>query len=566
MKFGDMPYVRPDYEAAKKLVEQQTQALQNAASFEEADAAFLEIEKFTTYKNTLFSIAYIRQNTDTSDAFYDAEVRYLTQNEPILEESMQDFNKALLQSPFRDRFESKYNSVFFANMEKQAKAFSPEIVPLLQQESQLRIEYTNLLASAQIELDGSTYTIAQMTPLKQDRDDKKRRAAWEAEGRWYVQNGEKLDEIYDKLVALRTEIGKKLGYDSFVPVGYLRMQRNGYDKTDVEKFRQAVVKHLVPVASEVVQQQAKRLGVSYPLTFDQEALFFVSGNARPIGTPDEILETGRKFYHELSPETAEFIDVMLDNDLMDVAAKKGKAGGGYCDSLAYYKVPFIFANFNGTQGDVEVITHEAGHAFAGYVARDVVPAQSQWPSMESCEIHSMSMEFFAWPWAESFFGDEADKFRYKHLSSALTFIPYGTMVDHFQHIMYENPQYSPAQRHDVWRELIGTYMPWMKMDDLPFYGEGKGWQRQLHIYRSPFYYIDYCLAQSVALQFFAVMQEDPSDAWARYMDLVNLAGTCTFKELVATAKLQTPFGDGALKTIAASAKAWLDAFDADKLA
>jgi len=248
-----------------------------------------------------------------------------------------------------------------------------------------------------------------------------------------------------------------------------------------------------------------------------------------------------------------------------VLSRKGKAGGGYCIGLADYKAPFIFANFNGTSHDVEVMTHEAGHAFAGYVARDIVPLENQSPTMESCEIHSMSMEFFAWPWAEGFFGADTDKFRYSHLAGALTFIPYGTMVDHFQHVIYEKPELTPEQRHGVWRELLGVYMPWMRLGEIPFYGEGKGWQRQSHIYASPFYYIDYCLAQTVALQFWAEMQKDREKAWSSYKTLVGLAGTRTFSELVAAAGLDSPFGDEALRKVCGAANAWLDAFDAEKL-
>lgn len=565
MKFNQMPYERPDLEKGKKLLAGQTEKLKSAQCFEEADAAFLAVQQFMMHQSTMDTIAQIRHDVDTLDPFYEAEVQEQAKTGPLLQESKHAFDVALLSTPFRAQFEEKYGAVPFLNLEIEAKAFDPAIVPELQEESRLCNEYTKLIASAQIPFEGGVYTISQLTPFKQSAHDAQRRAAWEAEGRWYMENGDKLDEIYDKLVAVRTEMAHKMGYENYIPLGYLRMQRNCYDQKDVEKFRAAVRKYLVPVAEQVCKKQAARLGVSYPLTFDQEALFYRSGNAAPKGAPAEILKQGRKFYHELSPETAQFIDAMLDDELMDVESKKGKAGGGYCTSLFDYKRPFIFANFNGTQNDVEVITHEAGHAFAGYMARDILPIECQWPTLESCEIHSMSMEFFAWPWAEGFFGETADKFRYKHLSDALTFIPYGTMVDHFQHEVYAHPEYTTEQRHDIWRELLKVYMPWMRRDSLPFYGDGRGWQRQQHIYRSPFYYIDYCLAQTVALQFWALIQKDRADAWSHYMDLVRLAGTRTFRELVAAAGLATPFGDEALRQVAEAAQQWLDAFDGEKL-
>ena len=427
--------------------------------------------------------------------------------------------------------------------------FSPEIVPELQKENALCTEYSKLLASAQIEFDGGVYTLSQMTPFKQSSDDAKRLAAWKAEGAWYMSHADKLDSIYDELVHLRDTMGKKLGNSDYIPLGYDRMQRNCYTKEDVEAFRKAVVKHIVPLADAVYRRQAERLGKAYPMNYADNALEFRSGNPKPQGTPDDILAAGRKFYHELSGETAEFIDFMYDNELLDVLSRKGKAGGGYCTTLGSYNCPFIFANFNGTSGDVEVITHEAGHAFANFTGRFIVPSECQWPSLEACEVHSMSMEFFAWPWAEYFFGSDARKFRYTHLSGALTFIPYGTMVDHFQHLVYEKPDMTPAERNDAWRELTAIYMPWMKLDDIPFYGEGRAWQRQHHIYESPFYYIDYCLAQTVSLQFWAEIQKDSKAAWEKYMAYTRPAGTKTFKELVAGAGLDSPFGEEAMKTI-----------------
>ena len=468
----------------------------------------------------------------------------------------------MLAGKFRPDFEKEYGDLMFINAEIALKTFSPEIIPELQQENELAREYEKLLASAQIPFDGSVYTISQMTPFKTDPDDARRLAAWKAEGQWYKDNQAALDELYDKLVHLRDKMGRKLGYDGYMQLGYYRMGRNCYTKDDVEKFRAAVRKYLVPVADSIYKEQAKRLGKTYPMSFADNALEFRSGNPRPCGSPDDILAQGRKFYDELSPETSEFFRTMLDCELLDVLSKEGKAGGGYCTSLFDYELPFIFANFNGTQGDVEVVTHEAGHAFADWMNRSRIPMEYIWPSMEGCEVHSMSMEFFAWPWAEGFFGADTKKFYYSHLASALTFIPYGTMVDHFQHIVFEKPDMTPAERHAAWKELLGIYMPWMKLDgDIPFYAEGEGWQRQHHIYSMPFYYIDYCLAQTVSLQFWAMIQKDLPDAWKHYMAYTRQGGSRVFTELLANAGLESPFGEECLAGVCSAASEWLSKFD-----
>lgn len=566
MKFSDMTYTRPDLEAAKADISAYTGELKAAGCYEEAKAAFLKLQELYRHLYTAYTLATVRHTIDTRDTYYDEEARFMAENMPLLREAQQDFQKALLECPFRPDFEAEYGTLFLKNMEMELKTFIPSIVPQMQRENALTLDYEKLIASAQIPFEGGVYTLSQLTPFKQDADDDRRRAAWEAEGRFYLEHGEALDALYDELVQVRTRQAREMGYDNYVELGYYRMSRNSYTKEDVEKFRAAVVKYLVPAAEQVVKAQAKRLGKEYPLNFADAALFYRGGNAVPQGGPDDILAQGVGFYHDLSPETAEFIDFMMDGELLDVLSRTGKAGGGYCTDIPDYRSPFIFANFNGTQGDVEVMTHEAGHAFAAYMARDMVPMENQSPTYESCEIHSMSMEFFAWPWSEKFFGPQADKFRYKHLSDAITFIPYGTMVDHFQHIVYENPDMTPAQRHEAWKELLGVYMPWMKLGEIPFYGDAKGWQRQSHIYERPFYYIDYCLAQTVALEFWNLMQSDRADAWKRYLGLVKLAGTRTFTELVASAGLDTPFGDDALRTVSAAALRWLEQVDPSTLA
>ena len=561
MTFSQIPYRRADLTAWKQQMEDITARFKAAQTFEEADAAYREADTFDDDYQTMLTLARIRCNMDTRDPFYEGEVSFYNQETPKLQPLHKAWTQAILESPFRPQLEEKYGKVTFVNAEMAAKAFTPELVEDIQKENALKQRYSKLIASAQIPFRGGIYTVSQLSPWKNDPDDATRLEAWTAEGNWYNEHGDELDEIYHELVQLRTAMGKKLGYEGYTPLGYLRMRRNCYGETEIDKFRMAVQKHLVPLAKKLYIRQAQRQGRQFPLTFADKDLSFRSGNPRPLGTPEDILAMGDKFYSELSPETAEFWSFMRRHEMMDVESRPGKAAGGYCTRIASLHSPFIYANFNGTAHDVEVVTHEAGHAFAGFVNRDRVPAAAIWPSMEGCEVHSMSMEFFAWPWAEGFFGEDARKFRYTHLMGALTFIPYGTMVDHFQHIIYEYPEFGPQERHQVWQELLGVYMPWVRPGDVPFYGEGKGWQRQSHIYASPFYYIDYCLAQTVALDFWARIQEDPKAAWDTYLKYSRLGGTMVFTDLLKEAGLGDPFNEETLKKVCAAADQYLADYD-----
>ena len=562
MKFSEMPYQRPDLDGIKAQFAAVTQRFAAAPDYAAAKAAFLEEQTLNKHVDTLANLASIRNTIDTRDEFYDGEMNFWNAATPRIQECQNAWSAALLASPYRKQLGEEYGELMFLNAEIAQKAFSPEILDEMAQENDLSTQYGKLIASAQIPFEGGVYTLSQLSPFKNDPDDARRLAAWKAEGAWYKEHQAEFDSIYDKMVHLRDAMGKKLGYGGYTTLGYYRMGRNCYTKTDVEKFRAAVVKYLVPVADSIYREQAKRLGKQYPMNAADNALMFRSGNPKPCGDADAIVAQGKKFYEELSPETAEFFHKMLDDELMDLLSTPGKAGGGYCTSLDDYEVPFIFANFNGTQHDVEVVTHEAGHAFAAYMNRKRIPYSTVWPSMEGCEVHSMSMEFLAWPWAEGFFGEDARKFRYSHLAGALTFIPYGTMVDHFQHIVYEKPDMTPAERHETWKELAAIYQPWMRLDgDIPFYGAGEYWQRQMHIYQSPFYYIDYCLAQTVSLQIWALMQKDRANAWDRYMAYTRQGGSRVFTELLQNANLTSPFEESCLRGVCETAKDWLDHYD-----
>ena len=510
------------------------------------------------YKRQLFTLASVRHTIDTRDKFYDEEMEFANSAMPQIQQWQDSWTAAMLASPYRKDFAEEYGDLMFVNAEIERKAFSPDIMEELQQENELTQQYGKLLASAQIPFEGGVYTLSQLSPFKNDPDDARRLAAWKAEGQWYKDNQKQLDDIYDKLTHLRDKMGKKLGYGGYTTLGYYRMGRNCYTKADVEKFRAAVVKYLVPLADSIYREQAKRLGKQYPMSFADNALMFRSGNPAPCGDADAILAQGKKFYEELSPETGVFFNTMLDNELLDVLSTPGKAAGGYCTSLWDYQVPFIFANFNGTQHDVEVVTHEAGHAFAAYTNRDRVPYSTVWPSMEGCEVHSMSMEFLTAPWHHLFFKEDTDKYELFHAESALTFIPYGCQVDHFQESVYRHPEWTPAQRNEEWNRLEKLYRPHLDNTEVNFYNRGAGWQRQLHIYECPFYYIDYSLAQMISLQFWSLSMHDHKAAWEKYLSFVKMGGTKTFVDIVKDSGLSCPIEDGSLKSTVSDIKNWLD--------
>ena len=558
MKFSEMQYTRPDYPAATKELEALASRLEQADSAKAQLEIYRELETLISHLTTQATLCSIRHTVDTRDPFYEEENDYNDQQVPLLEETMQKFRQALLASPYRAELEQQLGELLFQNMELEEKGFAQSIVSLMQEENRLANEYQKLYASAQIPFQGKTVTVAQLGPYKESTDRATRRAALEAEGSFFDENWEQFDALFDKLVKNRTAQAKALGFDSFVELGAIRRQRNCYTPEDAASFREQVVRDLVPLTVKIKERQAKRLGIE-DFKFHDNALSFKDGSATPQGTPEEILAAGKKMYQELSPETAEFIDLMFENDLFDVLAKEGKAPGGYCTSLPDYGCPFIFSNFNGTSGDVDVLTHEAGHAFADFIASKTVPVHAlRCPSMEGAETHSMSMEFLTAPWHHLFFGDLTDKYELSHAEDALLFIPYGCLVDHFQEEVYRHPEMTPQERNETWLRLEKLYRPYIDFDNLPFYSRGAGWQRQLHIYLYPFYYIDYCMAQVMSLQYFALSLEDREKAWDKYMAFVKQGGTKTFVDLAHSVGLRSPIDQGCVKDVCQATFQWTE--------
>ena len=549
MKFCDMPYKRIDFDEAKAEVRNLMEEFQKAADGEEQFAVHQKYYALTDRVSTQITLASIRHSLDTADAFYEQEKSYYDEQVPEYSNLLIAYQKLLYHSPYRETLEKKIGSVAFKNMELAFASVNEQVVPLMQEENALTTEYEKLLASAEIEWDGEILNLSLLGPYLKSKDPKVRKRACEKQNAFFLKIEEQLDSLYDRLVKNRTEQARILGFDSYTELGYLRMQRNSYGREQVENLRRQVKKYWVPFSEQLYENRRNRLGVDH-MYYADELVYGKEGNPQPKGTPEEILEQGRRMYSELSKETKEFFDFMMENQLLDVFGRKTKAVGGYMTYIPDYHAPFIFANFNGTSGDVDVITHECGHAFQGYLsALDPIREHAD-IGMETAEVHSMSMEFFTEPWYGLFFeGKDAEDYKKMHLEDAAMFIPYGCMVDEFQHRMYDEPELTPAQRKEVWKELEQEYKPHMDYGDLEFYAKGGYWQRQHHIYSFPLYYIDYVIAQLCAFEYKNKMDQDYKEAWNSYLKLCRLSASDYFEKLLEQAGLRSPFEDGCIEKI-----------------
>ncbi len=564
MNFNDYKYERIDIDAVKKQFEELIGSFSKADSAEKQCEIMDKVINLRNHIDTMITLVSIRHSINTADDFYDKENDYCDEISPLLYGFTTDFYEALVTSKFRKELEDKYGKFLFDQAECSLKTFNEEVIPQLQEENKLSSKYDKLIASAKIPFDGEERTLSQMAPYTQSKDRNIRKDAAKKVAEFFSAHKNDFDEIYDKLVKVRTEIAHKLGFKNYVELAYARLRRLDYNAQDVAGYRKQVLENIIPLHSELRERQAKRLGID-KLKFYDEPIKFNSGNADPHGDPEWILNHGKTMYRELSKETDEFFTFMTENNLLDLLSKKGKNSGGYCTYIPDYKSPFIFANFNGTAHDVDVLTHEAGHAFQVYESRGYEVPEYLWPSYEACEIHSMSMEFLTWPWMGLYFENDEDKYKFIHLSEALLFIPYGVTVDEFQHWVYENPEATPEERRNKWLETEKKYLPTRDYGEIDELKEGIFWFRQGHIFGTPFYYIDYTLAQVCAFQFWIKSRENREKAWEEYLNLCRLGGSKPFFELMKAANLKNPFNEGTIASVIPKIREFLDSIDDMKM-
>lgn len=564
MQFQEYAYQHMDALSLQKQLSELAEQIQQAKTIEQVQDCIKKVDTIRRFVATQVSLVEIRHTVDTKDAYYTKEQEYLDTVLPELENDYEKINRALLESSFLEELKHRIPETFFLQKEMDLKAFDPIIIEDMQEENRLMTKYQALIASAEIPFDGEIYNLSSLEVKTNSSDRIVRKRALQAYWNWFEQHEEEVAQIFDQMIKVRTRMAQKLGYDNFIALGYARMHRYDYNQEDVAKYRRQVLKDVVPLCSALYKRQQKRLGYDTLHAWD-EKVEFLQGNPTPKYDRAELVKRAQKMYHELSKETSVFFDFMVEHDLLDLDSKPGKAAGGYCTFMPDYKSPFIFANFNQTQHDAEVLTHEAGHAYQIYESRDIYPSDCVWPTYESCEIHSMSMEFFTHPWMQSFFEEDVNRYYYSHMAGSLKFLPYGVLVDHFQHEVYTHPEMSHKERMDTWRRLEKEYLPHKNYEEVEILERGGWWMRQAHIFMSPFYYIDYTLAQVCAMQFWARMENKDPKAFEDYQHICKIGGTLPFRKIVKEAGLIVPFEEGCLEQVTGSVSQWLDEISEEEL-
>ena len=559
-KVSQLKYERLPIETFSQQMRQIIDQVTQASSAQEVLAARDRCNELVIRLETAQALSYMRYSINTADAFYLAEKDYYDEVGPQAQNDLLEYTRAMLNSPFRQELEDSGAVIplVFRSFAVELKAMSLEIIEDMVEENRLVSQYSQLMAGMEFPFRGEKLPRPMLMKHAKSPDRATRKEAYEVLGRTLQAHSQQLDGIFDQLVKVRDRMAKKMGYQNFVELGYYRMGRLCYGPEEVKQFRENIRRDIVPLVARLRTEIGRRLGVDTLMLYDYD-LIFPQGDPAPKGSKEAIFAAAKAMYHSMSEETGQFIDFMLETEAFDVESRKNKWGGGYCTSFPAYHQPFILANFNGTSGDVDVVTHEAGHAFADYkTAENRFVVELGVGGMETAETHSMSMEFFAWPYMEGFFGEDAVRYQFMHLLDALSFLPYGTIVDDFQRQVYEHPDWTPEERKAAWRQLEADFRPHLTFDGIPYLEEGTRWQYQMHIYETPFYYIDYCLAQTAALQFLLASRESYDDAFRRYVRFLSQGGEKVFTDLLEEAGLRSPFQEGALRDVAQTCETLLE--------
>jgi len=548
MKIKDLPYKRVNYDDIKddllKIVDQ----IKIASCADEVIQLRDKFNNVTMDFGTMAALCGIRFCQNTKDEFYFEEKKYYDEKYPLLSDITIQYVKAFLGSPFRSELEKVLPQRLFTMYEFFLKSNDSSVISLRQEESEIVTEYSQLMGSMEFEFRGEKMPLSVLRGKLDDSDREVRKDAAFAIGRGMEAHADKLDTIYDKLVKLRHEIALKCGYKNYAEFSIFERGRYDYDMKDIDEFKKGVKKYLVPLLNEIKKETAKELGLD-KITFYDSTLTLKGGEPRPFGDKDQIFAAALEMYKEMNPELYALMERMQENEAFDVVARDAKNGGGFCCGLDGFRQIFILANFNGSSGDIDVMTHEFGHAFAADCIFRFGDMELGLPGFETAESHSMGMEFMCWKYMDKFFGKDVTRYKYRHLNSSLSFIPYGLVIDEFQKRVYENPNMTPKQRKELYLELEKEYRPYIDWEGIPYLEEGTRWQYQMHVYETPFYYVDYTLAQTIALGFLVASLDNYEEGLNKYITFVKNSNKMYFRQLVAEAGLGSPFDAESFKRI-----------------
>ncbi len=519
---------------------------------------FKDWNDFGAYLASEGSRAHYAYSQNMADKKLEAAERYLREKiSPVVDKPELELAKAFVESKHREAMAKRFGQQLIPIYETALKPMDPINTKLRIEVGNLSVNYEKLLASAQIKVNGKTLNVYEARALLFSDDASLREKAYRASGDWFIKNHAKLAAVYDQQVKLRHRMGLNLGYKNYIPLAYQIRGRDGYGEKEVAAFRRSVHKHLVPLNKKMFAERAKELGTKTAKPWD---VFYDAGLSVPLGSVpvDKQLQNMQLVFDKLSPVLGAHFKDMRTKGLIDLPSRPNKQTGAYCTSFVDEKKVLVFCNSTGDPDDIRTLSHEMGHAFQFRESQEIETAELWVGTAELAEIYSMGMEFLALPYMDQFFNpSDTKKFSdYKWVEGLYT-ICYVCVVDEFQHWVYKNPRATIDQRDKAWTKLYSKYLPAIDFDGLEKYAAVR-WYAQHHIQTMPFYYIDYALAESCAMQLGLMAEQDHAKTLRKYLDMCKIGGTMSFLNALKTNDLRSPFDEELIIELASVIRQKLD--------
>ena len=496
------------------------------------------------------ALLYIGMTCDTeSEEKRESFLDFMSTIRPKLSEFSDALNRRIVHHPSVGDLPGRYD-LMLRGMRTDVEIFRKENIPLGVRQTELVTEAQTINGAMTVEFEGEERTFPQMSKYLESNDRSQRQAAWMAISARRMEDSERLSEIFDELISIRHQMATNAGFESYTQYMFRAMHRFDYTVEDCLEFHESVESVCMPILEKINKDRCDGLGIGELSPWDVNEKggsgpdIHGRDPLRPFETVDEMVEKLSEMFHEISNDLGEKFDKLVEMDTLDLDTRKGKAPGGYQYYLEKSRVPFIFMNAAGLQGDLETMIHEAGHAFHSLYCGHLELIDERDYPIEFAEVASMSMELLTQPWWDKFYDSEqADRARRAHLEGVVFLLPWIATIDSFQHWIYANPGHSREERAEVWlsiRDKFGSKMDWTGHTDL----RELSWQAQGHLFGVPFYYIEYGIAQLGSLQLWKTQMSDPQKALDDYANAMTLGNTRTLPELFSAADLELGFNEG----------------------
>ncbi|GEM_PF-6189989 len=541
----NIKYSRLNLEVAADAIKSNIQKLGSAKKADEAFHGFEEFCEIIKEYESNKAVCSLKIKQNIKDNFYLEEQNYYNSNKSIISDAINLYYKAIFDSPFNKDFEKKYGSLLLHKIENSLKGSNRASLKFSSLERELVQEYQKFITEYH---QMNSFSFSENNRLLNSNSRDLRIKGVQFKGQVFYGSKERIEKIFTRLILYRNKQADALKMKSYSELSSLKLMRFDYTREDIGRLRNIIAKEVVPLLNYFQLRDAEKVAAD-KIGICDDKYFYTNFNYNNGGI-NKLIYDVQKILSYTSRTIGDYFSYLAENNLLDLEPRTNKAQGGSSHYIIKAHIPYVFANLSGLPSDFRILIHELGHSYAAFKAdKNNINPVLFYPGLETCEIHSTGLELFACNHFQIAFGDNADRYLYGKLKESLYLLSYGCQVDEFQEIVYGLPKVDFSEINNIWLKLDSKYRPWLSYADLPFYSSGAGWQEQRHIIGSPFYFIDYVIAQISAFELFIEYNDNPEKSLHKYFQLIDYAGTLRYRELIEQCGLSSVFDENNVHSI-----------------